>query len=152
MARYFRIEEAQQLLPVLEAKLRQALHLKSELVGAAAAVQAVSQRVAIIGGALVDRKQFLSLRGRQDALAKRLKETVAEIQRSGCQIKDLDVGLLDFPTLFRGAEVLLCWKLGEPEIRYWHAVDEGFRGRKEIDDDFLSNHRGDPPETGGKPA
>lgn len=145
MARHFRIEDAQELLPALEEKLRRALHIKSELVNAAAAVQAVSQRVTMVGGALLDRKQFIQLRGRQDALAERLKETIEEIQDYGCQIKDLDVGLLDFPTLFHGAEVLLCWKLGEPTIAFWHGVDEGFRGRKQIDEDFLTNHRGDAP-------
>jgi len=45
-------------------------------------------------------------------------------------IKDLDVGLIDFPTLFRGKEVYLCWRMGESGIRHWHGVDEGFAGRK----------------------
>jgi hypothetical protein len=55
-------------------------------------------------------------------------------------VKDLDTGLLDFPTLYQGREVYLCWRLGESQINYWHGVDEGFAGRKAIDDDFLANH------------
>jgi hypothetical protein len=57
-------------------------------------------------------------------------------------VKDLDIGLIDFPTLFRGREVYLCWRMGETGIRYWHG-EEGFRGRKEIDRDFLDNHSAD---------
>ena len=51
--------------------------------------------------------------------------------------------LVDFPTLFKGVEVYLCWKLGEPAIDFWHGIDEGFRGRKPIDKEFLDHHRGD---------
>ena len=55
-----------------------------------------------------------------------------QVQSFGCLIKDLDVGLIDFPTLYRGEEVYLCWKLGEDGIEFWHGVSEGFRGRKKI--------------------
>jgi hypothetical protein len=61
-------------------------------------------------------------------------------------VKDLDTGLVDFPTMYRGVEVCLCWKLGEGAIGYWHGVDEGFRGRKPIDQDFRDQHRGDPAQ------
>ena len=64
------------------------------------------------------------------------------MQEIGCLIKDLDIGLIDFPTTYRGEEVYLCWKLGEPGIEYWHGVDEGFRGRKPIDQDFLDTPPG----------
>jgi len=68
------------------------------------------------------------------------------VQEIGCLIKDIDVGLVDFPTSLRGVEVYLCWKLGESGISFWHGVDEGFRGRKPIDKDFLDNHQGDPSQ------
>jgi len=55
-----------------------------------------------------------------------------EITAAGAQIKSLEEGLLDFPTERDGKEVLLCWKLGEDDIRYWHGVDEGFAGRKPL--------------------
>ena len=55
-----------------------------------------------------------------------------EIDAAGAQIKSLEEGLLDFPSRREGQEVLLCWKLGEDEIRYWHGVDEGFAGRKPL--------------------
>src|SRR3954464_118596 len=55
-----------------------------------------------------------------------------EINRAGAQIKSLEEGLLDFPSRRDGEEVLLCWKLGEDEIRYWHGMDEGFSGRRPL--------------------
>jgi len=55
-----------------------------------------------------------------------------EINAAGAQIKSLEEGLLDFPSRRDGELVLLCWKLGEDEIRYWHDADEGFAGRKPL--------------------
>lgn len=55
-----------------------------------------------------------------------------EINGAGAQIKSLEEGLLDFPSRREGEPVLLCWRLGEDEIRYWHGVDEGFAGRKPL--------------------
>ena len=61
---------------------------------------------------------------------------------------------IDFLTLYHGREVCLCWKLGEDRIRFWHGMEEGFRGRKAIDEEFLENHAGGggnkagPNETG----
>jgi hypothetical protein len=54
------------------------------------------------------------------------------IQDLGAVVKDLDSGLVDFPALRQGEVVFLCWRLGEDEIRYWHGVEEGFAGRKEL--------------------
>lgn len=59
-------------------------------------------------------------------------ETIEELQGYGVQIKDLDLGLLDFPSERDGEEILFCWQLGEDEIRYWHGPEEGYSGRKPI--------------------
>jgi hypothetical protein len=60
-------------------------------------------------------------------------ECVEAIDAAGVQVKDLDAGLLDFPALREGREILLCWRVGEGEIGYWHGTDEGFAGRKPLD-------------------
>jgi hypothetical protein len=64
--------------------------------------------------------------------ARELARVIDEIAAHGAQVKDIDEGLIDFPALSRGETVLLCWQLGEDEIRYWHSVDDGFAGRREL--------------------
>jgi hypothetical protein len=67
-----------------------------------------------------------------ERVARELAKTIDDIVARGVEIKDLDEGLIDFPALRRGETVLLCWKLGEDEIRYWHTVEGGFAGRQEL--------------------
>jgi len=143
MSRRFTLEEAESLLPEIEKSIREGISSKSELEQAETALQAINQRVIMLGGVLVDRSAVYQNRLRRDQSAERLKAAVQKIQESGCLIKDLDVGLVDFPTLFRGDEVYLCWKLGESGISFWHGAEEGFSGRKPIDADFREHHRGD---------
>jgi len=73
--------------------------------------------------------RMAAVRQEQAALA----ECVAKIQAAGVQVKDLDTGLLDFPSERDGDVILLCWRVGEPEIRWWHTLDDGFAGRKPLD-------------------
>jgi hypothetical protein len=143
MARRFNLAEAQSLIPQVDAVLREAVSLKSEYQEAEKAVQAISQRISLMGGMMVDREGAIDAKNRRDAVVAKLRAAIEQVQEFGCVIKDLDMGLIDFPTLLRGVEVYLCWKLGEPKIAFWHGVEEGFRGRKAIDQDFLDNHRGD---------
>ena len=143
MSKRFTLEEAESLLPEIEKSIREAIASKSELEQAETALQAINQRVIMLGGVLVDRSAVYQNRLRRDQSAERLKAAIQEIQESGCVIKDLDVGLVDFPTLFRGEEVYLCWKLGEQGIGFWHGTQEGFASRKPIDADFREHHRGD---------
>ena len=67
-----------------------------------------------------------------DREARELARIVDEIAEHGVEVKDLDEGLVDFPALRRGETVLLCWKLGEDEIAYWHTVEDGFAGRRPL--------------------
>ena len=61
-----------------------------------------------------------------------LARVIDEIVEYGVEVKDLDEGLIDFPALRRGETVLLCWKLGEDEILYWHGIEDGFAGRQPL--------------------
>jgi hypothetical protein len=67
------------------------------------------------------------------SLAEVMKTNLEKILSTGCLIKDLDTGLLDFPTIVNNEEVYLCWKLGEDCIRYYHRQEEGYSGRKVLD-------------------
>ncbi len=143
MSRRFTLEEAESLLPEIGKAIQEALSIKSEFDRAQSELQAITQRVIMLGGVLLDREATQLIRLRRDTSAERLKAAINSIQEFGCIIKDLDIGLVDFPTLFRGEEVYLCWKLGEPGIGFWHETDEGFAGRKAIDAEFRESHRGD---------
>lgn len=68
-------------------------------------------------------------------LARELEALVAEVAALGVQVKDLDAGLIDFPSVRRGEDILLCWKLGEGDrISWWHDPEAGYRGRRLIED------------------
>ena len=70
----------------------------------------------------------------REKAVQRAKDAIAEIHATGVQVKDIEIGLLDFPCKVEGEVVLLCWKLGEQKITHWHSTDEGFAGRKPIDE------------------
>lgn len=144
MSRRFNHAEAQSLIPQVDRLLRDAVALKAEFQEAEREFNSFKGRIAMTGGMVVDREPVLDARHRRDGAGGRLRAVIEEVQDIGCLIKDLDIGLIDFPTLLRGKEVYLCWKLGETSIGFWHGVDEGFRGRKPIDRDFLDHHAGDP--------
>lgn len=143
MPRYFTLAQAEAMLPRVEENLRQALEIKAHHDEAGEALRAYFHRVQMMGGMIIDQKRLSAMRSRMDALSRRLGELIGEIHQWGCLVKDLDTGLCDFPALYRGKEVYLCWKLGEQGIANWHPVEEGFRGRRPIDSDFLHHHRGD---------
>ncbi len=144
MARRFHLREAEALLGELKDELRLAMSLRCDLAQVVSELAKVSRHVALSGGAVIDRKRVGEILSRRDALAGRLKEIVETVHEQGCLIKDLETGLVDFPTLFRGREVYLCWQVGEDGIRFWHEVEDGYRGRRPIDRDFMENHHGDP--------
>jgi hypothetical protein len=129
--RYFTPEEANALLeevrPVAE---RLVAHRRSMAVTASRQARLV-QRIAGNGGDF-DPQEPRALEEefqREDQAAVRCVE---ELQRLGVLVKDLDRGLVDFPALRGEEEVLLCWQVGEEEVAFWHGVEEGFAGRKQL--------------------
>lgn len=144
MAKRFTLAEAESLLPEVEKVMREALALKAEYDRAESALQATVRKIMFAGGMTIDSYSVGEEKSKRDNSAERLKSSIENLQERGCLVKDLSIGLVDFPTLFRGQEVCLCWKLGESGIRFWHGTEEGFAGRKEIDQDFLDHHEGDP--------
>ena len=143
MPRHFTLAEAERMLPEVDRALRDALFHKAEYQAAEESLNATIQGIRMAGGSRVNPGPILATRARRDASTGALRELFEKIEQMGVLIKDLDIGLIDFLTRYQGREVCLCWKLGEERIRFWHGTDEGFTGRKPIDDDFLENHRGD---------
>jgi hypothetical protein len=145
MPRFFTLQQAEEVLPEVASAIRAAISFKTEYEWLESEWHSFSQRVAVMGGVRVDRGQMTEQKNRREDAALALKQAVEKVHEFGCVVKDLDIGLIDFPTLFGGEEVYLCWKLGEAGIQFWHGVHEGFRGRKPIDAGFLEHHQGELP-------
>jgi hypothetical protein len=139
--RSFTLEEAQSLLPVLESLLRTAIDGKKLIETVDAELQELAHRVFLSGGLLVNIIQVARRKAEREKTIQRVKDTLAEIDATGVQVKDLDIGLLDFPCQVEGRTVLLCWKLGEKRITHWHDTSEGFAGRKPIDEKIAKAKR-----------
>jgi hypothetical protein len=136
LSKTFTLSEAQTLLPVVEALLR-----KAQAAGARAGelereMQQLSQKIFMSGGMHVNVVQAAKRRAEREKATQEARDTLAEIDEIGVQVKDLAQGLLDFPCIVEGQTVLLCWKLGEKEIGFWHTEEDGFAGRKPLDARF----------------
>lgn len=131
--RTFTLDEAQSLLPVLESLLRTAIAAKKVIDEVEAEQQALSHSIFLQGGTHVDVVAVARRKAERARAEQRARDTLAEIDSIGVQVKDLNIGLLDFPCLVEGETILLCWKLGEGAITHWHGTTEGFAGRKPID-------------------
>lgn len=143
MPRYFSLREARAALPAVSRDIRDAVQAKGRYQQADGALQELGQRILMRGGIMVDTAAAEAWKSQRDSGAQTLKNTLGRIEDLGVVVKDLDVGLIDFPTLYRGEEVYLCWRMDEADIDFWHGTQEGFAGRKLIDGEFLSHHSGD---------
>ncbi len=132
--RTFSLEEAQTLLPVLESLLRTAISGKKLVEEVDGEFQETAHKVFLNGGTLLNIVRLARRKGQREKAVQRVKDALAEIDATGVQVKDLDMGLLDFPCRVDGEIVLLCWKLGENAIAHWHGTEEGFAERKLIDE------------------
>ena len=143
MPRYFTLQEARAALPAVSRDIRDAVQAKGRYQEADNALQALGQRILMRGGIMVDVAAAEAWKKQRESGAQTLKTTLGRIETLGVIVKDLDVGLVDFPTRYRGQEVYLCYRMDEADIDFWHGTDEGFAGRKLIDGEFLSHHTGD---------
>lgn len=141
----FTFEEATMLLPVLRALLKRAMEGKRLIEDVEKELQDVKHRILLSGGLLIDIPEMARRRAERDKALQDIKDALAEIDAIGVQVKDLDIGLLDFPCVVDGEIVLLCWKYGEEKIQFWHGMEEGFRGRKPIDERILGGKKKEKP-------
>ena len=139
--RTFTLDEAHTLLPVLESLLRTAISGKKLMEEVEAEMQALTHHIFLNGGTHVDVVATARRKAERAKAEQRAKDALAEIDSIGVQVKDLDIGLLDFPCEVEGRVVLLCWKIGEPSITHWHSPEEGFAGRKLIDERIARSKR-----------
>lgn len=144
--RLFSVDDANRLVPTLEALLCALAARKAELLAKQAELSAL-----IEGTAGSDESRLTRLlRGKEELkfIAEEFNVSLHEVSRLGCLLKDVDAGLVDFPAVRDGREVFLCWKRGEPRVAHWHGIEEGFAGRKPLD---AERGPGWPDESGDAP-
>jgi hypothetical protein len=142
----FTLDEAQALVPVLESLLKRAIDARHAAEQIDDYLQKLTQRIFASGGMHVDVAKVARQRTEMEAHIQRAKDAVQEIDAIGVQVKDLDIGLLDFPCKIDDEVVLLCWKMGEARITHWHTVESGFAGRQPLDDRFEGRSKRTKPE------
>ena len=129
--RYFTAEEANEALLEVRPLTEELVGHRRALVELQERQSAVTARIAGNGGN-VEPHELEEVQAQLDEEVAGIARCVARIHEVGALVKDLDDGLVDFPATRDGRDVLLCWRLGEDEIGFWHGVDEGFSGRKPI--------------------
>jgi len=144
--KYFERDEAEKLLPKIEPRLKEARQQKQVLDALDQEILQQVSRISMLGGSMPPYAEIAKQRALRERQATRVLEIIEKIQQHGCVVKDLDEGIIDFPSLKAGEEICFCWKLGEKHIAHWHGVDEDFAGRKPLDD-FPGEHP--PPDKPG---
>ena len=129
--RYFTVDEANEALVEVRPLTEELVAHRRALVDLQERQSALTTRIAGNGGN-VEPSELRDVQERLDEEVAGIARCVARIHELGALVKDLDDGLVDFPAQREGEEVLLCWRLGEDEIAFWHGLDEGFSGRKPL--------------------
>ena len=129
--RHFTPEEANVLLGEVRPAAEELVAHRRAMAEAAAAQARLVRRIAGNGGDF-DPQEPRSLEETFEREADAVARCVERLEHLGVLVKDLERGLIDFPALRDGKEVLLCWEVGEDEVAFWHGLEEGFAGRKPL--------------------
>lgn len=124
MPRYFTTEQANEALVVIKPMVAEILEIRQIILERQPDIWPSLQKAVGNGGSKAASQVALEF-ARMDTL-------VRQIQASGALLKDLNIGLLDFPSLREGREVYLCWRYGEDSVQYWHDLDSGYAGRQKL--------------------
>ena len=130
MARYFTVEDANDLLPTIEPVLTNLQSLRERMVHIAGAV--ADFELLASGNGHGEHWEALQPDNDMRRLRDEIRERVRFLEEIGIQIKDIEHGVVDFPARMFGREILLCWRLGEDSVDHWHDADSGFSGRQPL--------------------
>jgi hypothetical protein len=129
--RYFTVEQANAMLPLVRAIVKDLAELSRDVIDRRDRLaQLLSGRNA--QSADIYSEELTQVEQEIDKDSRRLRDYVEELLKLGVEPKNGPEGLVDFPALMDGKEVYLCWKLGEPEVLFWHDMDAGFAGRQSL--------------------
>ena len=132
-SKLFSLSEAERVRAQIEPVLIETIESRRKLAELDEELGALRERIMRSGGLLVSYEKTAGHRLERNRLAGIIEAAIEQIHSTGCIVKDIEVGLLDFPARMNGEDVYLCWRLGEDRIRFYHRQDEGFAGRKPID-------------------
>lgn len=131
LPRYFTKVEAEELLPRIRPLMEEAQRQKLLLDEARKETEAIEARMKG-NGADEDARRLAAKHEVLQALGRRLEELVDKVQKLGVEVKDLDMGLVDFRAQRGDSEYYLCWRVGESGIAWWHTLEGGFSGRQPL--------------------
>jgi hypothetical protein len=124
-AHLFTPQEASKLLSDIRPKIKELIERKKGV----AQLHIEMERYNLLGFSTAEVAEKAA---QLDSLVEDLTKKISELEDLGVMVKDLDMGLIDFPAERYGESVLLCWKYGEPEVAYWHTPEGGVKGRKPL--------------------
>ncbi len=125
MQGYFTIKTANEILPSVIEKFQNLKKEKNE-------VMKLEHKLQTSISSTNQLDQYVTLKQELNHAITKFYQSITELEETGVMIKDIDQGLLDFPSKRFDDEIWLCWKEGETEIKFWHEIDSGFNGRKPI--------------------
>jgi len=132
--RHFAVSEIEALIPQLEATFARILQLRAGMRGFEQKLEAAGVDVDVDeDGNEGETPEIAETRAMFRGYYEALSESLEGIRTLGGDVKDLDLALVDFPARRGDQDILLCWRLGEKRIQFWHTAEEGFAGRKPID-------------------
>jgi len=132
MFSFFTTNEANAALPDVIKKFEYALAKKNE-------ISKLEQKLQMSMSSTNSFEEYVTLKQKLNSAITKFYESIESLENTGVMVKSIEQGLLDFPSKRFNEEVLLCWKYGETEIKFWHDKDSGFMGRKpiEVNDESL---------------
>ncbi|RKN66125.1 DUF2203 domain-containing protein [Paenibacillus ginsengarvi] len=129
--KWFTLDEANALLPTIRRELDELQTIRHEFEKRFMQLKQLKEQLGTPRSNQPD--PYFTLESELEFMQIEARTLVQSIHMKGAQLKDLDMGLVDFPSLRDGEEVLLCWRLGEDTISYWHGVNDGYSGRRRIE-------------------
>jgi hypothetical protein len=131
--KYFTLDEANLLLPFVDQELIKLQALKREFQEKYLELRRKKQAYHEGQPSSSDKDPFFTMESELEFMQIEAKTHMNSVENKGIEIKDIDIGLVDFPALINGNEVLLCWRQGEESIGYFHGRQDGFSGRQAIE-------------------
>lgn len=136
MRRYFTLKTAREALLMVRLKLASLMILKGWLESARDEVARLEEHVKLMGGVNLDVRAAKEVFQQAREAERDFREGLESLRKMGVLVRDLEAGIVDFPALSRGREVMLCWSRGEEDILWWHGANEGIAGRRPVDAEF----------------